>query len=117
MQKHKIIEILQEKHIKDIAHNSKDVVNNAAFFVIKYIKEYLDEAIQKGAKLIISEEKIPNLPSEIENVVIDNIKVALGEASGFLYPQKPKHMIAVTGTSGKSSIVDYSSSNTYTFRH
>jgi len=106
-QKHNILDIVKEKSIKYIAFNSNAVVAGGMFFVTEYIEEYLQKALQNGAAFIVSKDPISTIPSNIANIIVDDVRSALGEVAAFLYPEKPKHMVAVTGTSGKSSIVDY----------
>jgi UDP-N-acetylmuramoyl-L-alanyl-D-glutamate--2,6-diaminopimelate ligase len=106
-QKHDITQVLQAKSIKDIAFHSGSVVQGGMFFVTDYKEEYMQHALSQGAAFIVSKEPIPGLPDSVENIIVDDVRVALGEAAAFLYPEKPKYMVAVTGTNGKSSIVDY----------
>ncbi len=106
-QRPNIADILRAQSIKDIAFHSKAVVPGSAFFVIRYMEEYLREAIAKGARLIISEDKIDNLPDSVKHLKVEDVREALGEAAAFLLPNKPKYIVAVTGTNGKTSVVDY----------
>lgn len=105
--RHNITDLMQQKSIRDIAFHSGSVLPGSIFFVTDYIEKYLLQALERGAKYIVSKEPLPNLPSSVENIIVDNVRIALGEAAAFLYPLKPKYIVAVTGTNGKSSVVDY----------
>lgn len=106
-QKPDIKALLESNNIANISMHTDNLEEGSAFCVTKYMKEYVDLALTKGAKFIVSEENIPDLPEEILNIIVPNIKEFITEACIILYPQKPKYMVGVTGTSGKTSIVDY----------
>ncbi len=102
-----------ESHFKDveidgITNNSKNVKKNFIFFAFAGNKTngnlYIDEARKKGAKILIScEEKkqdIIKLPTK------DYTKIYSQLCSSF-YNKKPKNIIAVTGTNGKTSVTDF----------
>lgn len=100
-------EIITEYKIKDISIHTDNIEEGCGFCVTKYVKDYVDLALSKGAKFIISEEPISDLPSDISNIIVPNIREFIKEACIILYPKKPEYMVGVTGTSGKTSIVDY----------
>ncbi len=106
-QKHNIVDVLKAKSIKDIAFHSGSVVHGGMFFVTDYVEQYMQHALKQGAAFVVSKDPIPNLPDTVENILVDDVRVALGQAASFFYPEKPKYIVAVTGTNGKSSIVDY----------
>lgn len=103
MKKHDISAIFSELGIKEIFFDSRKVTKNSAFFCVQYARHYIDEAFKKGAKLVVSNANI----EDDKILVVDDVRAALAEAAAFLYPNKPKYMVAVTGTSGKTSVVDY----------
>lgn len=106
-QKLDITKIINEKNITHVSLSSKYIKQGSAFFVTKIIPEYIKEAIEKGAKYIISQEEIGDLHSSVENIIVENIDQAILESVKHLYSEKPKYIIGVTGTSGKTSVVDY----------
>lgn len=105
--KHKIIHILQDHKISDISMHSDYIKSGCAFFATTLNPDYIKKAIKSGAKCIISEEKISDMPKGVENIVISKIHKAIKAASLYLYKEKPEYIVGVTGTSGKSSVVDY----------
>ena len=84
---------------------------NNIFFAIKGIKsdgnKFIDHAIIKGAKTIISEQKFEGIKNKVLFLRSKNVRKLLSELSYKITKNKPKNLIAVTGTNGKSSIADF----------
>jgi len=94
-----------------ISFDSSKVKKDNIFFAIKGNKfdgsHYIDAAIKKGARVIVSEKK--NIVKK-ENVVLiysSNVRKLLANVAYKILGKKPKKLIAVTGTNGKSSISDF----------
>ena len=103
MKKRNITEAIQSLGIKEIFFDSRKVTPGSAFFCIQYAQHYIDEALANGAVLVVC-----NTDAEDEKIlVVHDVRAALAEAAASLYSHKPKYMVAVTGTSGKTSVVDY----------
>ena len=98
--------------IKGIASNSKKVKDDYIFFAIKGIQhngeKYIEEAIKNGAKVIVCAKncKYKNKNKKIYIIKNSNIRYFLSEISSKFYNLKPKNIIAVTGTNGKTSVAD-----------
>ena len=99
------------KHLKyqnrNFSINSKKVNKNDIFFAIEGSKQsgslYSSEALSKGAYKVITSKNIRN-----ENyLIVKNVKKFLVEACSVKYKEKPKNIIAVTGTNGKSSVANF----------
>ena len=94
-----------------ISFDSSKVKKNNIFFAIKGIKfdgnNFIPKAIKKGSKVIISEKKIKEFKNGILFIHTKNIRKLLAEVSYKIYKNKPKNLIAVTGTNGKSSIANF----------
>ncbi len=93
-----------------IAFESSKIKKNNIFFAIKGNhfdgNKYINEAIKKGAKVIISQKKI-NLKKKIISINSQNVRKLLAEVSFKIYNKIPKNLIAITGTNGKSSVADF----------
>ena len=100
---------LKDLKVKGIATNSKQIKKDYLFFAIKGQKldgtHYIKEAIRRGAIAVISEKKSSN--KKIIFCKNKNIKILLSSVCKKFYKEQPKNIIAVTGTNGKSSVVDY----------
>jgi murE/murF fusion protein len=97
--------------ISGISSDSSRVKKNNIFFAIKGDKfdgnNYINEAIKKGARVIVSEKKIYQKNTKVVFLYTSNTRKLLSQVSYKILKQKPKKMIAITGTNGKSSIADF----------
>ena len=97
---------------KNIQFNSKDCKSGDIFFAINGTnsngKNFIDDAINKGAKIIISELNFEGYDKKnILFIKTKNPRSLLAEAANNYYPNKPKNIIGVTGTNGKTSIANF----------
>ena len=94
-----------------ISFDSSKVKKNNIFFAIKGNNfdgnNYINNAIKKGAKIIISEKKIFKKNEDIIFLYTRNIRKLLSKVAFKISNKKPKKLIAVTGTNGKSSVADF----------
>jgi len=94
-----------------LSFNSLTCKKNNIFFAIKGTeidgKKFIKDAIKKGARTIVSNEKFKGLKNNILYIKVKNARKTLSEISFKIYKKKPKNLIAVTGTNGKSSIADF----------
>ena len=98
-------------YFSGVAFNSKQVKKDNIFFAIEGTKfdgnKYIFDAINNGAKIIISKKNIKFRDKNIIFLRENNPRKLLAEISFKLIKKKPKNLIAVTGTNGKSSIVNF----------
>ncbi|MDB9935326.1 bifunctional UDP-N-acetylmuramoyl-L-alanyl-D-glutamate--2,6-diaminopimelate ligase MurE/UDP-N-acetylmuramoyl-tripeptide--D-alanyl-D-alanine ligase MurF [Candidatus Pelagibacter sp.] len=94
-----------------LSFNSEDCKKDYIFFAIKGTKsdgsKFIDHAIKKGATIIISEQKFEGIKNKVLFLRSKNVRKVLSELSYKIKKNKPKNLIAVTGTNGKSSIADF----------
>ena len=115
MQLSKLINNLDKKYqghiIKNISYNSKNCKPGSIFFSIKGNKlngeDFIDEAIKNGANIIISKNRFQGYKNKVLYLYSSNPRSLLAKISSKFYPEKPKNLIAVTGTNGKSSIANF----------
>ena len=97
--------------VKGIAFDSRNVKKGDIFFAIernkKQGRKFITEALSKGASVIISDKKSKYLNHKIPLLAVKDVREKLTEASSKFYKKKPKNIIAVTGTNGKTSISDF----------
>ena len=102
-------------YFSGISFDSSKVKKNNIFFAIKGNKfdgnDYIDVAIKKGARIIVSEKKLSKKKNNIIFLYSPNVRKLLAQLSYKMLNKKPKKLIAVTGTNGKSSIADFFFSN------
>ena len=109
------IENLNRKYYKTyfsgLAFDSKHVKKDNIFFAIEGTEfdgnRYIFDAIKKGAKIIISKKKFKFKNKDILFLRNNNPRKLLAELSFRLIKKKPKNLVAVTGTNGKSSVADF----------
>ena len=65
---------------------------------------YIEEARKNGASIIISQEEKKKDIIKLQQKDFSSIYAQLCSA---FYSKKPKNVIAVTGTNGKTSVVDF----------
>jgi MurE/MurF fusion protein len=94
-----------------LCFDSSKCKKNNIFFAIKGTKidgnKFINYAIQKGAKVIISQNKFEGLKKDVLFIKSSNVRKTLSEFAYLIYHNKPKNIIAVTGTNGKSSVADF----------
>lgn len=93
--------------IQGLADNSKDVKEGDLFVAIKGLgsdgHDYIENAIAKGAAVIIGEQ--PSADLSIPYIQVTNSRKALGIIANNFYgdPSREKMMIGITGTNGKTT--------------
>ncbi len=101
----------QKANFSGISFESSKVKKNNIFFAIKGNKfdgnNYLQEAIKNGAKIIVTEKRPSIRKKNLIFIVSSNVRKLLAEVSYKILKKKPKKLVAVTGTNGKSSVADF----------
>ena len=96
--------------ISGISNNSKKIKKGYLFFAIKGKnfngEKFIDEAIKKGAIAIFCSKNCNYRHKDIPVVKFSNIRRILSKVCSDFYKLKPKNIIAVTGTNGKTSVAD-----------
>ena len=94
-----------------LSFNSLNLKKNNIFFAIKGTKingnKFIKDAIKKGARTIVSNLNFKGLKNRVLYIKSNNPRKLLSEVASKFYQNKPKNLIAVTGTNGKSSIADF----------
>ena len=96
--------------VKGISTNSKEVRKGYIFFAIRGYnsngEKFIKQAISKGASVIVCSENCKYRNKKIAIIKRQNIRNLVSEVSSKFYKFKPKNIIAVTGTNGKTSVAD-----------
>ena len=96
------------KKIKGITCDSRKVKNGYIFVAIKGLNKdgnhYITEAINNGAKLIITDNEFTK-ENKIPVLVVDNARKYLAKLTADFYqnPSQQIKVIGVTGTNGKTT--------------
>ncbi|QEK39705.1 UDP-N-acetylmuramoyl-L-alanyl-D-glutamate--2,6-diaminopimelate ligase [Candidatus Sneabacter namystus] len=106
-----VISILRKNNVEDIFSDQRLCTNNSAFFAIKGNKydgnDFIDDAINKGAKVVVTQEDICRSSTSACLCIVENIHETLEKCVHHFYPNIPENVILVTGTNGKTSVVHY----------
>ncbi|GLK55876.1 UDP-N-acetylmuramoyl-L-alanyl-D-glutamate--2,6-diaminopimelate ligase [Methylopila capsulata] len=94
--------------VTGLTADSRAVTPGAVFAALAGAKtdgaRFVAQALEKGAAAILSEQP---LEAPVPVVRVDDARLALAKAAARLYPRQPATIAAVTGTSGKSSVVTF----------
>jgi len=94
--------------VTGLTADSRAVTPGAVFAALAGAKtdgaRFVAQALEKGAAAILSEQA---LEAPVPVVRVDDARLALSKAAARLYPRQPATIAAVTGTSGKSSVVTF----------
>jgi len=101
--------------ISGLAADSRKVQPGNIFVALEGTEDngenYISAAIQKGASTIVARKEIcKNLAAAsptVRFIGVDSPRQVLGWLAAFFYSDVPAHLMAVTGTSGKTSIVEF----------
>ena len=96
--------------ITDVSFDSRKVIEGTLFFAVKGTQsdghDYIDMAVEKGAKAIVC-ERLPNILNEnVTYIRVANSAYVLGMSASNFYgnPSKSLKLTGVTGTNGKTTI-------------
>ncbi len=100
---------LAAREIAGLASDSRKVRPGEVFFALAGVKDdglaHAAEALAKGASAIVA-ERAPDFAAPAF-VVVEDARAALARAAARFYPLQPATIVAVTGTSGKTSVAAF----------
>ncbi|HZZ62739.1 MAG TPA: UDP-N-acetylmuramoyl-L-alanyl-D-glutamate--2,6-diaminopimelate ligase [Roseiarcus sp.] len=100
---------IASREIVGVSSDSRKVEPGYAFFAIAGTKddglEHLGDALRRGAAVVVGERAPP--VAGVPFVGVSDARAALARAAARLAPRQPETIVAVTGTSGKTSVVDF----------
>ncbi|HEY7232256.1 MAG TPA: UDP-N-acetylmuramoyl-L-alanyl-D-glutamate--2,6-diaminopimelate ligase [Pseudolabrys sp.] len=97
--------------IAGIAADSRKIKPGFLFAAIAGAKadgaHFARQAVRAGAVAVIAEQRPDGLPDTVVYVPASNARRTLSLAAARFYPRQPQTIAAVTGTSGKTSVVAF----------
>ena len=103
----KLINVESDIDIKGVTSDSREVKNGFLFGSL-FGDEYIKDAVSKGAAaVIVPEDYKCRLPKEVVVIKAQNPAYTYSQAVAKYFGKVPSHMAAITGTNGKTSIVDF----------
>ncbi len=103
---------LTERDVSAIVCDSRLATPGSAFFAVPGVRadglDFAPQALRQGAVAVVAEaaraERADLAPVLIE---VADVRAALAMASARLYPRQPETIVAITGTSGKTSVASF----------
>lgn len=100
---------LSETDITGLALDSRAVKSGYLFAAIAgtqvHGREFINDAVAAGAAAILSDQPVENCTVPV--ILASNPAQALAKMAAGFYAGQPKTMVAITGTNGKSSTVEF----------
>jgi len=101
---------LGDAEVLGLTADSRAVKPGFIFFALAGAKAdgmvFADKALSAGALLVVGDRRAPAaIASHYQRV--DDARAALSHAAALFYPRQPEKIVAVTGTSGKTSVADF----------
>ena len=99
--------------VSGIATDSREIRKGMIFAVIRGNKnngkQYIKDAYKSGAKALLCErEHLKDIKTEVKNILVSkNIRLSVAVIAKKFYPKQPANISVVTGTNGKTSIVNF----------
>ncbi|HZL30754.1 MAG TPA: UDP-N-acetylmuramoyl-L-alanyl-D-glutamate--2,6-diaminopimelate ligase [Pseudolabrys sp.] len=97
--------------VTGVAADSRKVERGFLFVAIAGVKadgaQFAVKAAQAGAVAIAGENRPDGLPNNVPFIRVSNARRALALAAAKFYPHQPATIVAVTGTSGKTSVAAF----------
>lgn len=98
--------------VTGVAFDSRKVSPGEVFVALAGAKadggRFIADAVARGAVAIVSGLPRPaDLDSGIAFAEVGDPRLALAQAAATVHPRQPRTIVAVTGTSGKSSVADF----------
>ena len=114
-----LAQILQAKligdenvQVEEINTDTRKSVSNSLFFALKGEKfdahQYLDQAVSQGALALVVQQE--NSSILVPQLVVKDTRIALGELAKWLREKINPRTVAMTGSSGKTTVKEMTAS-------
>ncbi|HDR1021053.1 TPA: UDP-N-acetylmuramoyl-tripeptide--D-alanyl-D-alanine ligase [Pasteurella multocida] len=115
----KLAEILNAKlvgdglvEVENISTDTRKTVENSLFFALKGenfdAHHYLDKAVEQGATALVVQQV--NTQLDVPQLVVEDTKIALGELAKWVRETVNPRTVAMTGSSGKTTVKEMTAS-------
>jgi UDP-N-acetylmuramoyl-L-alanyl-D-glutamate--2,6-diaminopimelate ligase len=99
------------RDVKGVTADSRAVTDGLVFFALPGTKAdglaFVTQAVERGAAAIVAERDPGCSINSAIFIKVADARSALAQASARIYPRQPEVIAAVTGTSGKTSVADF----------
>lgn len=95
-------------YIEKVSIDSRQPCPNSVFFALRGenfdAHQYLAQAVQQGAVALVVEQAEQELAANVVQLVVADTKLALGKLAHWLREQISPKLVAMTGSSGKTTV-------------
>jgi UDP-N-acetylmuramoyl-L-alanyl-D-glutamate--2,6-diaminopimelate ligase len=102
---------LAERDVREIVYDSRLATPGSAFFAVPGVRAdglaFAPQALRQGAIAVVTEVRGTTPIDESALIEVADVRAALAAASARLYPRQPETIVAITGTSGKTSVAAF----------
>lgn len=101
------------QEVTSVTCDSRKVRTGSLFVALSGVAldgyKYIGEAVENGAIAVLTDRSIPMSAKEkgVTEIISSNPRKDYALAAGKFWPKQPSTIAAVTGTNGKSSVVDF----------
>ncbi len=101
---------LPDVAVTSVEYDSRKALKGGCFVAVKGLTvdghDFIDDAVKKGAALIVAERVPEPLPEGVAVVIVENTRTELARLSDAFYghPSKELGVIGITGTNGKTTV-------------
>ncbi len=100
---------LAARAVAGVAFDSRKVRPGDVFFALAGAKDdglkHAADAVARGAAAVVTERDTTSAGAPV--IRVGDARLALARAAARLYPRQPETIVAVTGTSGKTSVAEF----------
>ena len=99
-----------KQSITELISDSRRVTPGSAFFALPGLRsngnEYVQEALDRGARAIITEDPSVDVPLSVAKICVNDARKTLAKYSKRYYGSSDEHLdlVGVTGTNGKTTV-------------
>ena len=90
--------------------DSRAIAFGEAFFALPgsevHGDSFAEKAIERGARIIISDRQAPS-SLDVETIVVSDVRAAYAKAAARVCGPQPSMMMGITGTNGKTSVASF----------
>ena len=103
----------EDRAVNGLSSDSRQIKADYVFVALSGVKhngtDFIQDALKRGATTLVVETdtEVGHLPSSVTLVQVPNPRHTLSALASRFYPRQPQTIAAVTGTSGKTSTVQF----------
>lgn len=100
-----------DQPVQGVSIDSRKVAPGHLFVAVPGTKmdgaRFIADAVAAGAVAVVAQSAPEHMPPGIALALVPSVRLALPHIAARMFPRQPDTLVAVTGTSGKSSVVSF----------